>query len=102
MMICGRGIRVPRLVLALAGCTDTPVVRELPETPTPANDRSTVTGNLVDADGAALPGATVTVRATGEHATVDSSGAFVINVPASRGDGNGALTLITSLREDIR
>lgn len=83
MMICGRSIRLTPLVFALAGCTDTPGVRDLPETPTPANERATVTGNVVDADGVAMPGATVTVRATGEHATVDSTGTFVIDVPAN-------------------
>lgn len=83
MMICGRSIRLTLVVLALTGCTDTSVVHELPETPTTANDRATVTGNVVDADGAALAGATVTVRATGEHATVDGNGAFIIDVPAN-------------------
>ena len=46
-------------------------------------DRATVTGHVVDADGAAVAGATVAVRLTGEHATTDASGAFTLDVPAN-------------------
>jgi hypothetical protein len=87
MMICGRCI--PRLLLAfplalsLASCADDELtISEPPETPIVGNDRATVTGRVVDADGAALAGATVTLRLTGERATTDSDGAFVLDVPA--------------------
>jgi hypothetical protein len=83
MTICVRCIRLASLTLVVAGCAGNLVVRELPETPPFENDRATVTGHVVDAYGAAMPGATVTVRATGERTTVDSSGAFVIDVPAN-------------------
>jgi hypothetical protein len=46
-------------------------------------DRATVTGHIVDASGVPITGASVGVRATGEHATVDSAGAFVLDVPAN-------------------
>jgi hypothetical protein len=87
MMIGGRCI--PRfflaypLALALASCTgDDLTISEPPETPIVGTDRASVTGLVVDADGAALAGATVTVRATGERATTDTTGAFVLDVPA--------------------
>jgi hypothetical protein len=83
MTVFIRGIRLASLALVVAGCAENLVVREQPETPPFENDRATVTGHVVDADGAAMPGATVTVRSTGERATVDSSGAFVIDVPAN-------------------
>jgi len=83
MTTFGRVIRLSALALALAGCADSVVVHELPETPPFGNDRATVTGHVVDADGVAILGATVTVRASGERATVDSNGAFVIDVPAN-------------------
>ena len=83
MTTCGRVLRRSSLALALAGCADNVVVLELPETPALGNDRATVTGHVVDADGGAILGATVTVRASGERATVDSNGAFVIDVPAN-------------------
>jgi hypothetical protein len=82
-MTCDHVIRLASLAVTLAGCADSVVVRELPETPPFGNDRATVTGRVVDAEGAALPGATVTMRATGERATVDSSGTFVIDVAAN-------------------
>jgi len=44
-----------------------------PETPTTGNDRATVTGHVMDTSGAALAGATVTVRSSGEHATADAA-----------------------------
>jgi len=56
-----------------------------------ASDRASVAGHIVDADGAAIAGATVVVRATGEHTSADSNGAFVIDVPA-----NTTLTLATT------
>jgi hypothetical protein len=37
----------------------------------------------VDANGAPVAGATVTVRASGEHAMADSMGAFTLDVPAN-------------------
>lgn len=46
-------------------------------------ERATVTGHVVDANGAAVPGASVALRASGEHATADSAGAFVLDVPAN-------------------
>ena len=54
-----------------------------PETPTIGNDRATVTGHVVDANGVAMAGATVAVRGSGEHATADSTGAFTLDVPAN-------------------
>lgn len=83
MTICSRDIQLAALAVVLAGCGDNLLVRETPETPQPGSDRATVTGYVVDADGAALPGATVSVRATGERATADRSGAFVIDVAAN-------------------
>jgi hypothetical protein len=88
MMICSRCI--PRFLLAFpiafsfVSCTgDNLTINEPPETPIVGTDRATVTGRVVDADGAALLGATVTVRATGERATTDATGAFVLDVPAN-------------------
>jgi hypothetical protein len=88
MMICGRCI--PRLLLAfplallLSGCLgDDLTFSEPPETPPVGTDRAAVTGRVVDATGAALAGATVTVRATGERATTGSDGAFALDVPAN-------------------
>jgi hypothetical protein len=37
----------------------------------------------MDASGAPVAGATVTVRTSGEHTTVDSAGAFTLDVPAN-------------------
>jgi hypothetical protein len=73
------------LVAGLTGCTDNlsaPETPETPETPPIPRDRATVTGHIVDANGVALAGAAVAVRASGERATVDSAGAFTLDVPA--------------------
>jgi hypothetical protein len=51
-------------------------------------DRAIVTGHVVDANGVAIPGAAVGLRATGEHTTSDAAGAFSLDVPA-----NSTLTL---------
>jgi len=75
----------------LTGCTDTQVSSEPPETPVMGDDRATVSGRVVNSDGSALAGATVLVRLTGEHATTDSDGAFVLDVAA-----NTTLTLATT------
>src|SRR5262245_2128826 len=96
MMICGRVLPLASLALAfapvlvLASCTER-LPQESPDTPPFGTERATVTGRVVDTDGAALAGATVTVRATGERATADSNGAFVLDVPA-----NTTLTLAAS------
>ncbi len=71
------------VLASLAGCADNLVAHTAPETPTTGNDRATVTGRVVDSTGAPVAGATVTVRASGEHATADSTGAFTLDVPAS-------------------
>jgi len=72
------------LVLAsLAGCADGMESHTAPETPTIGSDRATVTGHVLDPNGAPVAGATVTVRTSGEHATADSTGAFTLDVPAS-------------------
>jgi hypothetical protein len=72
------------LVLAsLAGCADEIESHTAPETPTIGSDRATVTGHVMDPNGAPVAGATVTVRASGEHATADRTGAFTLDVPAS-------------------
>jgi hypothetical protein len=42
-----------------------------------------VTGQILDTTGAPVAGATVVVRASGEHVTADSGGAFVLDVPAN-------------------
>lgn len=46
-------------------------------------ERATVTGRIVDVNGAAVAGAAVAVRLTGEHTTADASGAFSLDVPAN-------------------
>ena len=71
------------VVAALAGCADNLAPHTTPETPTTGNDRATVVGHIVDTTGAPVAGASVTVRATGEHATADGTGAFVLDVPAN-------------------
>ena len=71
------------VVASLSGCTDNLQSHTTPETPTIGRDRATVTGHVVDSAGAAVAGATVTVRTTGEHATTDSSGAFTLDVAAN-------------------
>src|SRR5262245_49102760 len=91
MTLCGRLPRLALFAVALTGCADNLTTRESPVTPPVGNDRASVTGHVVDANGAGMQGATVTVRATGEHATTDSSGAFVIDVAA-----NTTLTLATT------
>jgi hypothetical protein len=71
------------VLTSLAGCADNLVVHSAPETPTTGNDRATVTGHVLDATGTPVAGATVAVRSSGEHATVDSTGAFTLDVPAN-------------------
>jgi hypothetical protein len=71
------------VVASIAGCADDQVAHTAPETPTVASDRATVTGHVVDTSGTPVAGATVTVRASGEHATADSTGAFTLDVPAN-------------------
>jgi len=71
------------VVASLTGCADNLAPYNSPETPTTGNDRATVTGHIVDTQGAPVAGATVAVRASGEHATVDGTGAFVLDVPAN-------------------
>lgn len=70
------------LVVGLTGCADSLSAPETPETPSIPRDRATVTGHIVDANGAPIASAAVAVRASGERATVDSAGAFVLDVPA--------------------
>src|SRR5215475_13028294 len=70
------------LVVSLTDCTDNLAPYTTPDTPTIENDRATVTGHIVDASGAPVAGAAVTVRTSGENATTDSTGAFRIDVPA--------------------
>ena len=76
---------------SLAGCADNLMPHTAPETPTTGNDRATVTGHVVDTSGAPVTGAAVALRGSGEHATVDSTGAFTLDVPA-----NTTLTLAAS------
>src|SRR5690349_19540188 len=71
------------VVASLSGCADNLSPHTAPETPTIGHDRATVTGHVLDPQGAPVAGATVTVRASGEHATVDSTGAFTLDVPAN-------------------
>lgn len=85
------GIRLACFVVALSGCADDLTPREPPETPPTDSERATVAGRVVDADGVAVPGATIAVRATGEHATADAGGAFTLDVPA-----NTTLTIATT------
>ncbi|HMG23748.1 MAG TPA: carboxypeptidase regulatory-like domain-containing protein [Kofleriaceae bacterium] len=58
------------------------VVHTSPDTPAMGSERATVTGHVLDVNGAAVAGATVAVRLTGEHAVADSAGVFVLDVPA--------------------
>jgi hypothetical protein len=83
MSNCHRVTCFAVVLASLAGCAENLVAHTAPETPTTANDRATVTGHVVDPSGAPIAGATVSVRATGEHATADSTGAFTLDVPAS-------------------
>jgi hypothetical protein len=70
-------------VTSITGCASNLATYTSPETPTIGNERATVTGHIVDANGVAVAGATVVVRTTGEHATADSAGAFKLDVPAN-------------------
>ena len=70
-------------VATLTGCADNLVTHTAPETPTVGSDRASVTGHVLDPQGAAVAGATVTVRTSGEHATADSNGAFTLDVAAN-------------------
>jgi hypothetical protein len=81
-------IHTPRVaclfvVATLGGCADDAATYTYPETPAAETDRATVIGQILDITGAPVPGATVVVRASGEHATVDSAGTFVLGVPAN-------------------
>jgi hypothetical protein len=81
-------IHTPRItcffvVATLAGCAEDAATYTYPETPTAETDRATVTGQILDTSGAPVAGATVVVRASGERATADSRGAFVLDVPAN-------------------
>ena len=71
------------VLASLAGCAENEVPHTAPETPTLASDRATVTGHVLDINGAPVAGATVAVRTSGEHTTTDSTGAFTLDVPAS-------------------
>ena len=68
---------------ALTACADNFTPEAVPETPSVASERATVSGHVVDAQGAAIAGATVAVRASGEHAMTDATGAFSLDVPAN-------------------
>jgi hypothetical protein len=68
---------------SLTGCADNLAPHTAPETPTTGNDRATVIGHVMDTSGAPMAGATVTVRSSGEHATVDATGMFTLDVPAN-------------------
>src|SRR5436189_2320950 len=71
------------VVASLAGCAENQAGPSAPETPTTGADRATVTGHVLDTSGAPVVGATVVVRSSGEHVTVDSTGAFSLDVPAN-------------------
>src|SRR3569833_1180101 len=71
------------VMASLAGCAENQVTHSAPETPTTGSDRATVIGHVLDTTGAPVAGATVSVRSSGEHATVDSTGAFTLDVPAN-------------------
>jgi hypothetical protein len=71
------------VLASLAGCVESVATQTVPETPTVGSDRATVTGHVMDARGAALAGATVSVRGSGEHATADATGTFTLDVPAN-------------------
>ena len=71
------------VMASLTGCAENQIAHTAPETPTTGTDRATVTGHVLDTTGAPVAGATVTVRTSGEHATVDSTGAFSLDVPAN-------------------
>src|ERR1043165_7813945 len=71
------------VVSSLAACAESPAPQAIPETPTVAADRATVTGHVLDTTGAAVAGATVAVRSSDERATSDATGAFPLDVPAN-------------------
>jgi hypothetical protein len=71
------------VVASLTACADDLAPQPAPESPTIGSDRATVTGHIVDTHGVAIAGATVAVRASGEHATADSTGTFTLDVPAN-------------------
>jgi hypothetical protein len=71
------------IVSALTACADDQVVHSPPETPAIGKDRATVSGHVLDSNGAPVVGAVVQVRGSGEHATAASDGAFVLDVPAN-------------------
>ena len=71
------------VVASLTGCADNLAPHSAPETPTVGSDRATLSGHVLDPNGAPVAGATVTVRTSGEHATADSKGAFTLDVPAN-------------------
>jgi hypothetical protein len=76
---------------SLTGCADSLAPHTAPETPTTGSDRATVIGHVVDTSGAPVAGAAVALRGSGEHAMADSTGAFILDVPA-----NTTLTLAAS------
>ncbi len=78
-----RVARIAVLVVSLTGCADNLAPHTAPETPATGNARATVTGQVVDINGAPVAGATVAVRTSGEQATADSTGAFTLDVPAN-------------------
>jgi hypothetical protein len=78
-----RASQVVFLVFFITGCADELRPHTSPETPATGNDRATVTGHVVDTNGAPVAGATVAVRASGEHTMADSTGAFTLDVPAN-------------------
>src|SRR5215831_13200643 len=84
------------VMASLAGCAENQVTHTAPETPTTGTDRATVSGHVLDTTGAPVAGATVSVRTSGEHATVDSTGAFTLDVPA-----NTTLTLSPTLLQQF-
>ncbi len=74
---------VVMFVASLTGCAHNLAPHTAPETPTTGNDRATVTGHVLDASGAPVPGALVALRTSGEHVTADATGAFTLDVPAN-------------------
>ena len=71
------------IVASLAACAESPAPQAVPETPTVGSDRAIVTGHVLDTTGAAVAGATVAVRSSGERTTSDATGAFTLDVPAN-------------------
>ncbi|WP_373492331.1 TonB-dependent receptor [Parasphingorhabdus sp.] len=64
-------VRLPRKVLLLAAAS-------LMAFPAIVHAQNTLTGSVVDANGATLPGAAVTVRETGQRIITDRQGRFVV------------------------